>query len=80
MSQLNINHPRTILTDKDDSLINSIQNIFPMADHLLCIWHVNMGIMGKIRPILQQEIARHQYESFESVRKDKAFSDKADER
>ena len=32
---------RTVLTDKDDALINAVKAVFPSADNLICTWHVN---------------------------------------
>ncbi|RKF54219.1 hypothetical protein GcC1_213045, partial [Golovinomyces cichoracearum] len=33
--------PLTIVTDKEDALLNSLNRYFPSSTHLLCRWHVN---------------------------------------
>jgi hypothetical protein len=54
--QLNLQHPQTILVDKDDALINAIHVIFPFTNCMICIWHINKNILTKARPFLSKEI------------------------
>jgi hypothetical protein len=55
--QLELEYPRTILTDKENGLINAINTVFPNSDTIICIWHVNMNLMKKALPILRDQIA-----------------------
>lgn len=55
--QLGLQYPRTILTDKEEALISAINQVFPDANTIICIWHVNMNLMKKALPILKQQIA-----------------------
>ena len=38
-----------ILTDKDQALSNALIEVFPNAAHLLCLWHVNMNVLGRAK-------------------------------
>jgi transposase-like protein len=40
------------MTDKDKGLLRAIEDVFPVADSMLCIWHVNKNILTKARPLL----------------------------
>jgi molybdopterin/thiamine biosynthesis adenylyltransferase len=44
--------PRTILTDKEKALINTIKTVFLETKNMLYIWHINMNILKKARPLL----------------------------
>lgn len=37
--------PLTVMTDRQLSLINALQEVFPASRHLLCIWHVEKNIL-----------------------------------
>ena len=41
---LDIQDPKTFITDKDDGLIRAITTLYPTADRLLCLWHINNNI------------------------------------
>ncbi len=41
--------PLTIVTDKEDALLNSLNRYFPSSTHLLCRWHVNKNIVKNTR-------------------------------
>ncbi|RKF54984.1 hypothetical protein GcC1_207046, partial [Golovinomyces cichoracearum] len=41
--------PLTIVTDKEDALLNSLNRYFPSSTHLLCRWHVNKKIVKNTR-------------------------------
>jgi len=47
---------RTVLTDKDDALINAVKAVFPSADNLICTWHINKGILTKAKPLIRSEL------------------------
>ena len=54
--QIGLLSPQTIMTDKDKALIRAIEDVFPIADSMLCIWHVNKNILTKARPLLRKEL------------------------
>ena len=54
---LNLQYPRTILTDKERALINAINVVFPNTKTISCIWHIEMNILKKARPLLSDQIA-----------------------
>lgn len=39
--QIDVPHPKVIITDGEKALIGSIHRVFPRTDSLLCIWHIN---------------------------------------
>ncbi|KAJ6126037.1 hypothetical protein N7471_010664 [Penicillium samsonianum] len=55
--------PSTILTDKEEALIKAIEVVFPSTKHMLCIWHINMNILKKARPILADQVAQARREA-----------------
>ncbi|KAJ5111190.1 hypothetical protein N7532_001725 [Penicillium argentinense] len=55
--ELQIPYPRTILTDKEDGLINAIHEVFPDTHTIICLWHINMNLMKKALPLLRDQIA-----------------------
>jgi len=44
--------PLVIVTDRDLALINAIEECFPMARHILCIWHINQCVMKNCSAVL----------------------------
>ncbi|KAJ5117506.1 hypothetical protein N7448_011138 [Penicillium atrosanguineum] len=54
---LGLAYPRTILTDKEKALINAIRQVFRLTNIMVCLWHINMNIMKKARPLLGDQIA-----------------------
>lgn len=54
---LEMQHPRTILTDKERALINAINVVFPDTKTISCIWHIDMNLLKKARPLLSDQIA-----------------------
>jgi hypothetical protein len=54
--QIGLLSPQTIMTDKDKALLRAIEDVFPIADSMLCIWHVNKNILTKARPLLRKEL------------------------
>lgn len=37
--------PLVCVTDRDLALMNAVEACFPMARHILCIWHINQAVM-----------------------------------
>jgi hypothetical protein len=54
---LNLQYPRTILTDKEHALINAINTVFPGAKTVSCIWHIEKNLLKKARPLLSDCLA-----------------------
>ncbi len=46
---------KSIITDKDDALSAAILAHLPFMYHFLCIWHINMNVMKKCKPIFRQK-------------------------
>ncbi len=42
---------KSVITDKDDTLSVAILAHLPFVYHFLCIWHINMMVMKKCKPI-----------------------------
>ena len=42
----NVVVPTVIVTDREKSLMNVIESVFPDASNLLCIWHVNKNVLA----------------------------------
>jgi transposase-like protein len=55
---LTLEPPRTILTDKEEALMNAVKLIFPGTKYMICLWHININIMKKARPILAEQLAK----------------------
>jgi len=47
---------KSVITDKDDALIATIFAHLPFVYHFLCIWHINMNVMKKCKPIFRQQL------------------------
>jgi hypothetical protein len=47
---------KSVITDKDDALSAAILAHLPFVYHFLCIWHINMNVMKKCKPISCQQI------------------------
>lgn len=41
--------PRIVFSDSDPSLIRSIKDIYPDAQHLLCIFHIDLNLRKKLK-------------------------------
>ncbi|XP_057485845.1 uncharacterized protein LOC130772121 [Actinidia eriantha] len=50
--------PSVFVSDRDLALINAIESCFPMARHILCVWHINQCVMKKCAPMLGMEWKR----------------------
>ncbi|KAJ5243941.1 hypothetical protein N7489_004037 [Penicillium chrysogenum] len=64
---LGLTPPRTILTDKEKALMNAIKTVFPETKNMLCIWHINMNILKKARPLLADQVAQARREHREAL-------------
>ncbi len=42
---LDIPDPNVIVTDAQNSLIRAISTVYPLASHLLCLWHTNKNVV-----------------------------------
>jgi hypothetical protein len=47
---------KSVITDKDDALSAAILAHLPFVYHFLCIWHINMNVMKKCKPIFCQQL------------------------
>jgi len=47
---------KSVITDKDDALSATILAHLPFVYHFLCIWHINMNVMKKCKPIFHQQL------------------------
>jgi len=47
--QENISSPRCFVTDRELALLKTLEKLFPLADHILCRWHVNMNVVAKVK-------------------------------
>ena len=50
--------PSVILTDRDIALINACKEVYPQADHLLCLWHMNKALRKRANIYLKDASAR----------------------
>ncbi|KAI9035747.1 transposase [Aspergillus affinis] len=48
--------PLTILTDKEQALINACKEVFPTTDILICLSHVNQNILSKARICFRKDL------------------------
>lgn len=39
--------PEVVLTDKENTLIASLQEVMPASHHMLYIWHINKNVLGR---------------------------------
>jgi hypothetical protein len=39
--------PKTVATDRELALMNSIKTVWPTATNLLCAWHINKNVLAK---------------------------------
>jgi len=47
---------KSVITDKDDALSAAILAHLPFVYHFFCIWHINMNVMKKCKPIFRQQL------------------------
>jgi hypothetical protein len=44
-----IPRPKCFVTDRELALLNTLDDLFPKSDHILCRWHVNMNVVAKTK-------------------------------
>lgn len=54
MIENNSKNPRVFIIDRDRSLINALQQVFPRSKLLLCIWHINKNVLANCRPYFEK--------------------------
>ncbi len=47
---------KSVITNKDDAFNAAILAHLPFMYHFLCIWHINMNVMKKCKPIFRQQL------------------------
>jgi len=47
---------KSVITNKDDALNATILVHLPFMYHFLYIWHINMNVMKKCKPIFRQQL------------------------
>ena len=52
---LDIPDPDVILTDAQNSLIQAITIVYPLASHLLCLWHINKNVVVHCKKCFDNE-------------------------
>ncbi|GFZ15589.1 hypothetical protein Acr_24g0017790 [Actinidia rufa] len=58
--------PSVLVSDRDLALMKAIGTCFPMARHILCIWHINQNVVKYCSLILGSEMPRF-YASWHSL-------------
>lgn len=54
--QLRLDNSRTFIMGKDEALMNATKMIFPSADLMICIWHINNNILTKAKLLFCERI------------------------
>jgi hypothetical protein len=57
-------YPGVVVTDKDQGLMNAIDNVFPQSHNLLCSWHINKNVLSYSRELKLFERESDEEESF----------------
>jgi hypothetical protein len=65
MEKARIDEPRTIITDRQKSLINALVKVYPNSKHILCQWHVTQNVKLKTKrffgePIFNKQTGFHE--------------------
>jgi hypothetical protein len=55
---LKLPYPKTFVTDGDPHIATVLQRVFPGANHILCLWHINGNIQIRILPIIRRAFDR----------------------
>jgi hypothetical protein len=53
-----LSYPTTFVTDGDPHVATAMHRVFPEANHILCIWHVNGNIQTRILPVIRRAYDR----------------------
>ncbi|KAL5153782.1 Protein FAR1-RELATED SEQUENCE 2 [Glycine soja] len=49
--------PGVIVTDRDQTLMNAVKDVFPECTNLLCIFHINKNVKAKCKSLIAQKNA-----------------------
>jgi hypothetical protein len=49
--------PTTVLTDRDQALSNALAAQWPITTHILCIWHINKGVVTNCKKFFETKEA-----------------------
>lgn len=53
--------PSVIVTDRDLALLNSVDKVFPEAQHMLCTWHIEKQVLANTKKHFE---SNERYEDF----------------
>lgn len=63
-------HYRTLSKRK----MNTLDELFPSSDHILCRWHVNMNVVAKTKRLFKdQETFKRFYDAWNAVMDSESF-------
>ncbi|KAI0998776.1 hypothetical protein K3495_g9420 [Podosphaera aphanis] len=59
---------KCFVTDRELALLNTLVELFPSSDHILCRWHVNMNVVAKTKRLFSdQETFNRFYDAWNAV-------------
>ncbi|KAI0993638.1 hypothetical protein K3495_g14546 [Podosphaera aphanis] len=47
--------PKCFVTDRELALLNTLDELFPSSDHILCRWHVNKNVVAKTKRLFKDQ-------------------------
>ncbi|KAI0995768.1 hypothetical protein K3495_g12412 [Podosphaera aphanis] len=66
--------PKCFVTDRGLALLNTLDELFPSSDHILCRWHVNMNVVAKTKRLFKgQETFDRFYDAWNAVMDFKSY-------
>ncbi|KAI1000686.1 hypothetical protein K3495_g7511 [Podosphaera aphanis] len=66
--------PKCFVTDQELPLLNTLDELFPSSDHILCRWHVNMNAVAKTKGLFKdQETFVRFYDAWNAVMYSESF-------
>ncbi|KAI0996834.1 hypothetical protein K3495_g11350 [Podosphaera aphanis] len=66
--------PKCFVTDQELALLNTLDELFPSSDHILCRWHINMNVVAKTKRLFKdQETFDRFYDAWNAVMDSKSF-------
>ncbi|KAI0999282.1 hypothetical protein K3495_g8918 [Podosphaera aphanis] len=66
--------PKCFVTDREFALLNTLDELFPSSDHILCRWHVNMNVVAKTKRLFKdQETFDRFYDAWNAVMDSESF-------
>lgn len=57
-SDFTISRPEMVVIDRDTTLLNALDSIFPESSTILCSWHINKNVLAKVNTFFPQEEER----------------------